>query len=115
MERIALVNDVADCTSLKLERLVALGNVEIGTFSVRSIKSRGECGCMSSVLAYHVMEKVDLGEEARAAGAEEEYERVYGTVELRAADSTVSLVLATDRRHYANVPLTLKLNCKGPD
>jgi hypothetical protein len=113
--RLALLNDVVDCTTLKLDGLFALGNVVLGRFALSSLKSRGDCGCMSSVLAYSMLQKFEVPDEAKAVGATGEYERVYGTIAPQDQDKEIWLVVSTDRRHFEGRAWTLKLNCKGPD
>ncbi|HEX6239543.1 MAG TPA: DUF2195 family protein [Polyangiales bacterium] len=114
-DQLKLHNELVDCTMVTAARLFALGDVVLGRFTLRSLKSRGECGCMSSVVAYSVVETLEVPEEAKAAGATGEYERVYGSIEPRDQDDSLWLVVSTDRRHFQPDALTLRLRCKGPD
>jgi len=114
-ERIAILNDVSDCTTIKPYGLFTLGNVVLGRFALHSLNSRGDCGCMSSVLAYSMVQKFEVPDEAKAVGATGEYERVYGTIDPRDQDKELWLVVSTDRRHFEGRAWTLKLYCKGPD
>jgi hypothetical protein len=109
----AIVNNLSQCTAFNLDRLVAVQNVVVGLFTVGSLKSRGECMCMSSAIAYSVVERFDVAAGSKAVT--EERERVYGVIEPLDGDKTVALVLSPDLRAYASAPLTLKLNCKRPD
>lgn len=114
-DQLKLHNELVDCTRITAAGLYALGDVVVGRFTLRSLKSRGECGCMSSLVAYSMVERFEVPEEAKAAGATGEYERVYGSIEPRDQDDTLWLVVSTDRRHFQANALTLKLRCKGPD
>lgn len=109
----AVVNSVGECTSFTLERLTAIENVVIGVYAVRSLKSRAECMCMSSAIAYSVVERFDLAEGSKTVT--EERERVYGVVDPSDSDKSVALVVSPDLRAYSSKSLTLKLNCKRPD
>lgn len=113
--RLTVLNDLAECTTFKLDGLFALGDVVVGRFAVRSLKSRGECGCMSSEVAYRVVEAFDAPEEAIAAGAAGEYEHVYASIAPRDDGKPIWLVASTDLRHFHERAWTLKLHCKGPD
>jgi hypothetical protein len=114
-ERIAILNDVSDCTAIKPYGLFTLGNVVLGRFALQSLNSRGDCGCMSSVLAYSMVQKFEVPDEAKAVGATGEYERVFGTIDPRDQDKELWLVVSTDRSHFEGRAWTLKLYCKGPD
>jgi hypothetical protein len=113
LDRVSIVNEVAACTTLTPKHVVVVGNVEVGTFALTSIKSRADCGCMSAEMAYSVIQKYETREDEKVHI--EERERVYGVVAARDDDQELSLVISTDRRARGDTPLTLKLRCKPPD
>lgn len=117
LERVAVVNDVASCITLTPQRLLLVGSVEIGIYSLERSKSIGACGCMSSTLEYRVTQKQEEPPGPLPPGVPPlaPYQRVLGSVDLTPDTHSVSLVVSPDRSLYGSESLTLTPGCQGAE
>jgi hypothetical protein len=67
------------------------------------------------VLTYRVIEAMDVPADAKELGETGEYQRTFGVVEPRPADTRVSVVVTSDHRGFASTPLKLRVQCRAPD
>jgi len=99
-------NSVSECLQYEPIAIRNEGQLRLLEANVRLIKSTGECGCTSKLLAYRVAERFE------ASGRSIESIRVVGDMLSDPAPSTMLFMLEGDHRIPLRGALTLVISCK---
>ena len=107
---VSILNSVENCISFTAQNIEKTSNAIVLHTKADFKKSTAECGCMSLLLAYNVVEKITV------EGEELEYERLYAQkISPGKNVNDYPFVISADPGLTYRGKVALKVNCKSPD